>query len=120
MLFNILNFITSNLSFFTGSYSVNVFPSPLEKEEEEKLYIAENYLIPSILKKHGLKNNVIKFEIETIRKIISNYTSESGVRELERCINKIIRKVITEHIKSSRKIVSVRIHDEDLIKYLDQ
>ncbi len=88
--------------------------------EEEKLYIAENYLIPSILKKHGLKNNVIKFETETIRKIISNYTSESGVRELERCINKIIRKVITEHIKTSRKIVSVRIHDEDLIKYLDQ
>ena len=88
--------------------------------DEEKLLICENYLIPDIVKNNGLKNNVIKFEKTAIEKIIKMYTNESGVRELERCINKIIRKVITEHIKSSRKIVSVRIRDNDLPHYLEK
>ncbi len=88
--------------------------------DSEKLLICENYLIPSILKRHGLKNNIIKFETSAIEKIIRDYTSEAGVRELERCINKIIRKVITEHIKASRKIISVRIKDDDLPHYLEK
>ena len=67
-----------------------------------------------------LKNTIIKFETEAIKKIINEYTNESGVRELERDINKIIRKVITEHIKSSRKIVSVRIKENDIPHYLEQ
>lgn len=88
--------------------------------DNEKLLISENYIIPSALKKHGLKNTVIKFETDAIKKIINEYTNESGVRELERDINKIIRKVITEHIKSSRKIVSVRIKENDVSHYLEQ
>lgn len=88
--------------------------------DSEKLYIAENYIIPNILKNHLLSKNVIKFETDAIKKIISDYTNESGVRELERCLNKIIRKVITNHIKSSRKIVSVRIHDYNLKEYLEK
>ena len=88
--------------------------------EQEKLYICENYIIPKMLKKHGLKNNVIKFESDALLKIINDYTSEAGVRELERDLSKIIRKVITEHIKKSKKIVSVRIKAEDLSTYLDQ
>ena len=86
--------------------------------DSEKLYICENYLIPNILRKHSLKNNVIKFDSDAIIKIIEDYTDEAGVRELERCISKIVRKVITEHIKSSRKIISVRIHKEDITTYL--
>ena len=88
--------------------------------DNEKLLISENYIIPSALKKHGLKNTIIKFETEAIKKIINEYTNESGVRELERDINKIIRKVITEHIKSSRKMVSVRIKENDIPHYLEQ
>lgn len=88
--------------------------------DNEKLLISENYIIPSALKKYGLKNTIIKFETEAIKKIINEYTNESGVRELERDINKIIRKVITEHIKSSRKIVSVRIKENDIPHYLEQ
>lgn len=84
----------------------------------EKLYICENYLIPSILKSHGLSKSVIKFDTDALKKIIDEYTDEAGVRELERCISKIARKVITEHIKSSRKIVSVRIRENDLSQYL--
>ena len=63
--------------------------------DSEKLLICENYLIPNILKKAGLKNTVIKFETSAIVKIIEEYTNEAGVRELERCISKITRKVIT-------------------------
>ena len=85
----------------------------------EKKYICDNYLIPNILKMNGLSKSVIKFESDAIDKIITLYTNENGVRELERCINKIIRKVITFHIKSSRKIVSVRIRENDLIQYLE-
>ena len=88
--------------------------------DSEKLLISENYLIPNILKKAGLKNTVIKFETPAIIKIIEEYTNEAGVRELERCISKITRKVITEHIKASRKIVSVRIKEADLPHYLEQ
>lgn len=88
--------------------------------DNEKLLISENYIVPSALKKHGLKNTIIKFETDAIKKIINEYTNESGVRELERDINKIIRKVITEHIKSSRKIVSVRIKENDIPHYLEQ
>ena len=88
--------------------------------DNEKIYICENYLIPNILKKHGLKSNVIKFETPAIKKIIDEYTNEAGIRELERLLNKIVRKVITEHIKASRKIVSVRIKDNNISDYLDK
>ncbi|NLC47811.1 MAG: AAA family ATPase, partial [Tenericutes bacterium] len=88
--------------------------------DEEKLYISESYLVPTILKKYGLKNNIIKFDKESLLKIITDYTNESGVRELERSIDKIIRKVITEHIKSSRKIVSTRIKEDNLNNYLEK
>ncbi len=88
--------------------------------DNEKLYICENYLIPNILKRHGLRSNTIKFDSDTIKKIIEDYTSEAGVRELERCISKIIRKVITEYIKSSKKLISVRITETDLEHYLEK
>ena len=87
---------------------------------KEKIYICENYIIPNILKRHGLRSNVLRFEDDSIVKIINDYTNEAGVRELERCISKIIRKVITEHIKSARKIISVRIKPEDLEHYLER
>ena len=88
--------------------------------ESEKLLITENYLIPNILKKHNIKNNNIKFDKDAINKIIKDYTNEAGVRELERCINKIIRKIITEHIKLGRKIININISSQDLSHYLDK
>ena len=73
-----------------------------------------------MLKRDGLKNNAIRFEKEAIKKIINSYTNEAGVRELERCLDKIIRKVITEHIKSSRRIVNIVIKETDLSHYLEK
>ena len=87
--------------------------------ENEKVFICENYIIPNMLKRHGIRNSVIKIETDAIRKIINDYTNEAGVRDAERNLNKIVRKVITEHIKKSRKIVSIRIKDKELSNYLD-
>ena len=88
--------------------------------ENEKLFICENYIIPNMLKQDGLKNNAIKFDKDALIKIINSYTNEAGVRELERCLDKIVRKVITEHLKESKRIVSVRIKESDLPHYLDK
>lgn len=86
----------------------------------EKLLICQNYIIPNVLKKLNFKNSVIKFEKSVLEKIIRNYTCETGVRELERCINKVIRKVITECIKSHKKINNIKIKVEDLPHYLEK
>lgn len=87
--------------------------------DQEKLLIAENHLVPNILKMHNLSKSLLKFETDALSKIIVSYTNESGVRELERCINKIVRKVVTSHIKASRKIVGIRIRQTDLSNYLE-
>ncbi len=86
--------------------------------DHEKLTIAHNYLIPILLKKHGLKSNSLKIDDNIILDVIENYTNESGVRELERCLSKIIRRVITDNIKKNRKINSIKLNDSDVSKYL--
>lgn len=88
--------------------------------KEEKELIAQNYVIPNILKSFLIKNNSIKFESDTISNIIDKYTSEVGVRSLERCINKIIRKVITKYSKEKKKINNIKIKPSDLESFLGQ
>ena len=61
--------------------------------EEEKVQIAKKHLIPKQRKEHGLSAKEIKFQPSTIHKIIENYTRESGVRNLERQIGKVVRKI---------------------------
>ncbi len=58
---------------------------------EEKMEIAKNYLIPKQLREHGLEEGALRFEKETVKKIIEEYTRESGVRGLEKQIAKICR-----------------------------
>lgn len=84
----------------------------------EKVEIAKNYLIPSSLKQVGLKKDEITFTDESIINIISKYTKESGVRELERLIEKIIRKVITESKLNNKELNNIKITKENLKKYL--
>lgn len=83
----------------------------------EKIEIAKNYLVPSALKKVGLKKQ-IEFSDEIIGNIIDNYTKESGVRELDRLINKIIRKIITESKLKNQKINYKKLETKDLKNYL--
>lgn len=63
--------------------------------EYEKLVIAKDYLLPRICKEHGVNVEGIKISDDCILKIIRSYTRESGVRELERQLAKIVRKIVT-------------------------
>ncbi len=71
--------------------------------EYEKLDIAKIYLVPNQLEEHGVDDKKIKFEEEAILSIIRNYTKESGVRELERLIATIIRKIVKEIVVDKSK-----------------
>lgn len=62
--------------------------------EYEKLDIAKNYLIPRQLEEHGLTELQVSFEDDAILTIIRNYTKEAGVRELERLIASLLRKIV--------------------------
>jgi ATP-dependent Lon protease len=61
--------------------------------EEEKVHIARQYLIPRQLEEHGLASNQIDIEDDAVRKIITQYTREAGVRSLERQIGAVARKI---------------------------
>ncbi len=70
---------------------------------EEKLVIAKQFLIPKQIKENGLTRRYIKFEDETIKKIVSDYTREAGVRNLERQIASCLRKVAKQIARGKRK-----------------
>lgn len=79
--------------------------------EEEKLNIAKKFLIKKQIKEHGLSKTDIKFKDEAIRCVISNYTREAGVRNLEREIANICRKVareIAEKMENKSFIIDVK------------
>jgi ATP-dependent Lon protease len=61
--------------------------------EHEKIVIAQKYLIPKQMEKHGLEQGDVRFSEEGIKKIVSSYTKEAGVRNLERQIARVCRKV---------------------------
>jgi len=70
--------------------------------EEEKLQIAQRYLIPRQLKEHGFKDGSVAFEDEAIKRIIREYTHEAGVRNLEREIARVLRKIAVKELKRSK------------------
>ncbi|MCQ3915129.1 MAG: endopeptidase La [Mycoplasmoidaceae bacterium] len=72
--------------------------------ELEKLAIAKKYLIPKVLKDSGLTNKDLTFADNALMFIIRHYTQEAGVRELERMIRKIARKLVVEQMSSKKKI----------------
>jgi ATP-dependent Lon protease len=82
--------------------------------EAEKIAIAENFLIPKLLKEYGLKPRQFKLSSPLLHSIISLYTKEAGVRQLERLIAKLMRKTIQVMLKDS-STTSITI-TEELIK----
>ena len=93
--------------------------------EEEKLNIAMRYLLPKQIKANGLKAEEIKISEDAVQDIVRYYTRESGVRNLEREISKICRKVVKEialggpaKVKKSGKAKVVLINSKNLDKYL--
>jgi ATP-dependent Lon protease len=92
----------SEVMFVCTANSLNI-PTPLLDRmeiitipgyiEDEKLNIAEKYLLPKQIERNGLKDNELKFKKEVLLSLIRYYTREAGVRGLERQIAKILRKV---------------------------
>ena len=111
----------SDVMFVTTANTLNILPPLLDRmevirlsgyTEDEKVNIAQKYLIPNQSKNNGLKENEWKIDEDINRKIIRHYTRESGVRNLEREISKIARKLVKK-IDNNEK-VNNPINDKDL------
>lgn len=85
----------------------------------EKLDIAKQYLLPKVLKEHGLEDNDIKMSDTIMESIINHYTKEAGVRELERVLSSITRKSLTDSLKMKCP-VKKNITKKDITKYLGE
>ncbi|MFQ5444817.1 MAG: endopeptidase La, partial [Nitrospinales bacterium] len=108
----------SHVLFITTANLESQIPEPLRDRleiinlpgylEHDKLEIAAGFLIPKLLKQHGLKTNFIEFPPATVLQIIREYTREAGVRNLERELSAICRKVAKELVQSgSRKPITI-------------
>ncbi len=115
----------SDVMFVTTANTLNILPPLLDRmeiiripgyTESEKTNIAQKFLIPKQGKDNGLKNDEWKISQEVIKKIIRDYTRESGVRNLEREISKIARKMVKK-IDSKEKI-NHELSEKDVNGYL--
>lgn len=84
--------------------------------EEEKVQIAQRYLLPKQLKEHGLQEKQVYISAKTMLQIIRDYTREAGVRSLERQLAAVCRKAAREVLEKQRKKVRVDVHS--LERYL--
>ena len=115
----------SDVMFVTTANTLNILPPLLDRmeviripgyTEDEKVNISQKYLIPKQSESNGLKKDEWGIDEKVNRKIISNYTRESGVRNLEREISKIARKIVKK-IDGKEKINNPLI-EKDLANYL--
>lgn len=86
--------------------------------EFEKLDISKEYLIPNIYKEHLVCSKEIKFTNDILLEIINRYTKEAGVRDLQRNLSTIVRKIVTKSVKEANSPIKVTIKKSDLNKYL--
>jgi ATP-dependent Lon protease len=104
-------FDLSNVMFITTGNTLDTIPGPLRDRmeviqlagytEEEKLEIAKRYLVPRQIERNGLRKSWISFSDKALRAIIRDYTREAGVRNLEREIGTVCRKIAREVTESS-------------------
>ena len=106
----------SDVMFVTTANTLNILPPLLDRmeviripgyTEDEKINIANKYLLPKQIKENGVKENELDLKDGTIREIIRSYTRESGVRNLEREISKITRKVVKKIVNNEQNKVAV-------------
>lgn len=119
-------FDLSKVLFLTTANTTSTIPAPLLDRmevirisgytEEEKLQIALKYLLPKQLKDHGLEEESLQLSEPAIKKIISSYTREAGVRNLERYIANICRKAAKRIVEED--LETVRVNIGNLSNYL--
>jgi len=118
----------SDVMFIATANTLNIPPPLLDRmevirlsgyTEDEKVNIAIRYLIPKQLKNNGLKENELHMSEKTIRDVVRYYTREAGVRNLEREIAKVCRKVAKELLLNKAKAEkTVSVTPKSLDKYL--
>ncbi|RME33897.1 MAG: endopeptidase La, partial [Deltaproteobacteria bacterium] len=118
----------SNVMFVTTANTLHTIPRPLQDRmeiihiegytEEEKLHIAQRYLIPKQMEAHGLREGQVRFSEKAIYEIVRRYTREAGVRSLEREIATICRKIARELVKGTDKDRSFQMTPVQVRKFL--
>ncbi len=121
-----VDFDLSEVMFVGTANTLNIPPALLDRmevirlagyTEDEKVNIAERYLIPKQMKNNGLKRGELTIREAALRDIIRHYTREAGVRNLEREVSKICRKVVKEVLLKKRDR-AVSVTSKTLDKYL--
>lgn len=123
-----MDYDLSEIFFITTANHLHGIPVPLQDRmeiiqisgytEEDKLKIAEGYLIPKQLKENGFKNGDIQLTDGAILEIIRRYTREAGVRNLERFMASLCRKIARERLKKGQKGKKYRVSVQSVGKYL--
>ena len=115
----------SDVMFVTTANTLNILPPLLDRmevirlagyTEDEKINIANKYLLPKQIKDNGVKDKEMKLEDDIIKEVIRGYTKESGVRNLEREISKLARKVVKKVVAGEEK--EVNINNKNLSDFL--
>lgn len=116
----------SEVLFVATANSLQTIPRPLldrmeiievtSYTENEKIHIAKDHLVKKVMAKHGLNSKVLSITDKALHRIITGYTKEAGVRNLERKIGEICRKAAKELVSEEKKVI--RISDKNLEKYL--
>ena len=115
----------SDVMFVTTANTLNILPPLLDRmevirlagyTEDEKINIANKYLLPKQIKDNGVKENEMILSKDIIKEIIRSYTKESGVRNLEREISKVTRKVVKKVVSGEEKEVTINL--KNLSNYL--
>jgi len=115
----------SDVMFVTTANTLNILPPLLDRmevirlpgyTEDEKINIANKYLLPKQVKDNGVKEGELSLNEGTIKEIIRSYTRESGVRNLEREISKVTRKVVKKVVNGEEK--SVEVNNKNISDFL--
>ena len=115
----------SDVMFVTTANTLNILPPLLDRmevirlagyTEDEKINIANKYLLPKQIKDNGVKEKEMSLGDDIIKEIIRSYTKESGVRNLEREISKVARKVVKKVVAGEEK--EVKINTKNLSDFL--
>lgn len=121
-----IDYDLSKVMFIATANNISNIPAPLlDRMElievsgylaEEKVEIARRHLVPKVLENIGMDKKGIKVDKQAIEKIIENYTRESGVRELDKKITKLLRKITLEYVRGGEPTTNVK--KDDVEKYL--